>query len=111
MNPQWNTPPNGDFASYVERLSAQAALPRRAPEEGEHALDVGMTPSSESSGSAAAAASALRRSMQSNGAPAALGVADIVRRFAAVAAQGLRTWADEAARKQAQQNQQAGKKK
>ena len=29
MNPQWNTPPNGDFASYVERLTAQAALPRR----------------------------------------------------------------------------------
>lgn len=113
MNPQWNTPPNGDFASYVERLSAQAALPRRAAEQGEHALDVGMTPSSDSPGTAAAtaAASALRRSMQSNGAPAALGVADIVRRFAAVAAQGLRTWADEAARKQAQQKQQTGKKK
>lgn len=26
MNPQWDTPPNGDFASYVERLTAQAAL-------------------------------------------------------------------------------------
>ncbi len=45
MNPQWNTPPNGDFASYVERLSAQAALPKRAAQEGEHGLDVGMTPS------------------------------------------------------------------
>jgi len=109
MNPQWNTPPNGDFASYVERLSAQAALPRRAPEEGEHALDAGMMPSSESTGTAAA--SALRRSLQSNAAPAALGVADILRRFAAMAAQGLRTWADEAARRQAQQQQQTGKKK
>ncbi len=26
MNPQWDTPPNGDFASYVERLTAQAAM-------------------------------------------------------------------------------------
>lgn len=43
LNPQWNTPPNGDFARYVERLSAQAALPRRAPKEGEPGLDVGMT--------------------------------------------------------------------
>ena len=25
MNPSWETPPNGDFASYVERLTAQAA--------------------------------------------------------------------------------------
>lgn len=108
MNPQWNTPPNGDFASYVERLSAQAALPRRAPEEGEHALDVGMTPS-ETPGTAAA--SALRRSMQSNGAPAALSVANVVRRLAATAAQGLRTWAEDAARRQAQQKQQSGRKK
>ncbi len=84
-------------------------MPRRAPEEGEHALDVGMTPSYESPGTAAA--SALRRSLQSNGAPAALGVADVLRRFAAMASQGLRTWADEAARKQAQQQQQTGKKK
>jgi len=43
LNPQWNTPPNGDFARYVERLSAQAALPRRAPKEGEPGLDVGIT--------------------------------------------------------------------
>lgn len=46
MNPQWNTPPNGDFARYVERLSAQAALPRRPAPPGEHGLDVGMTPTS-----------------------------------------------------------------
>jgi len=110
MNPQWNTPPNGDFASYVERLSAQAALPRRAPEEGEHALDVGMTPASESPGTAAA--SALRRSMQSNGAPAAApGVADVMRRLAGSAARRLRAWAEEAARQQAAQKQQTGRKK
>ncbi|MFM9922504.1 hypothetical protein VLK31_05885 [Variovorax sp. H27-G14] len=43
LNPQWNTPPNGDFARYVERLSAQAALPKRAAKEGEPGLDVGIT--------------------------------------------------------------------
>jgi hypothetical protein len=43
MNPQWNTPPNGDFASYVERLAEQALKPARPPQEGEHGLDVGMT--------------------------------------------------------------------
>jgi hypothetical protein len=26
IKPEWDTPPNGDFASYVERLSAQQAL-------------------------------------------------------------------------------------
>ncbi|WP_076997282.1 hypothetical protein [Variovorax sp. KK3] len=40
---QWNTPPNGDFARYVERLTAQAAQPRRAGSDGEHQLDVGMS--------------------------------------------------------------------
>lgn len=43
MNPQWNTPPDGDFASYVERLAEQALQPPRPPQEGEHGLDVGMT--------------------------------------------------------------------
>ncbi|MDB5825977.1 MAG: hypothetical protein JWQ73_197 [Variovorax sp.] len=76
MNPEWNTPPNGDFASYVERLTAQSALPRRQHQEGEHGLDVGMTPHSEiygtgTAGSAAAAiataAAAAQRRMSSNG--------------------------------------------
>ena len=67
MNPQWNTPPDGDFASYVERLSAQAALPRREPREGEHGLDVGMTPSAEPHDAVTDAAAAARRRMQSKG--------------------------------------------
>ncbi|WP_218509149.1 hypothetical protein [Variovorax sp. dw_308] len=45
MNPQWNTPPNGDFARLVERLAAEAAMPKRPPGENEHLLDEGMTPS------------------------------------------------------------------
>ena len=73
MNPQWNTPPDGDFASYVERLSAQAALPRSESQEGEHGLDVGMTPSSPLHGALADAASATRRRMQSNGEAAPTG--------------------------------------
>ncbi|MGI4777588.1 MAG: hypothetical protein ACRYGA_05645 [Janthinobacterium lividum] len=44
MNPQWNTPPDGDFASYVERLSAQSATARRTSQaEGEHSLEGGPT--------------------------------------------------------------------
>jgi len=64
MNPQWNTPHNGDFASYVERLSAQAALPKRAAHEGDHGLDVGITPVPGAQGAAQAAA---QRRESSNG--------------------------------------------
>jgi hypothetical protein len=74
MNPQWNTPPNGDFASYVERLSAQAALPKRAAHEGDHGLDVGMTPAPGAQGAAAAAA---QRRESSNGDTSAPGAGAI----------------------------------
>ncbi|BEP61020.1 hypothetical protein GmRootV213_15740 [Variovorax sp. V213] len=67
MNPQWNTPPDGDFASYVERLSAQAALPKRAAHEGDHGLDVGMTPAPGAPGAQGAAAAAAQRRESSNG--------------------------------------------
>lgn len=50
MNTQGNTPPDGDFVRYVERLSAQAALPKRAASPGEHGLDVGMTQTTGSPG-------------------------------------------------------------
>lgn len=66
MNPQWNTPPNGDFASYVERLSAQAALPKRATHDGDHGLDVGITPAPGAQGTAAAQ----RRSASNEDTPA-----------------------------------------
>ena len=40
MNTEWNTPPNGDFASYVERLSAQSAVARRTSQaDGQHSLE------------------------------------------------------------------------
>ncbi|MNU42075.1 hypothetical protein D3C71_308290 [compost metagenome] len=46
MNTESNTPPNGDFARYVEQLSARAGQTARVPgKESEHGLDVGMTPS------------------------------------------------------------------
>ena len=74
MNPQWNTPPNGDFASYVERLSAQAALPKRAAHEGDHGLDVGMTPAPGAPGAQGHAAAAAQRRESSNGDTSAPGL-------------------------------------
>lgn len=65
LNPQWNTPPNGDFARYVERLSAQAALPKRAAKEGEPGLDVGITTSPGQQGPVTAAMQ--RSAASSNG--------------------------------------------
>ncbi|MDH6168231.1 hypothetical protein M2282_003382 [Variovorax boronicumulans] len=64
MNTESNTPPNGDFARYVEQLSARAAQPGRVAQSGEHGLDVGMTPGPGAQGPAATAA---QRRESSNG--------------------------------------------
>ena len=106
MDPQWNTPPNGDFASYVERLSAQSALPRRAPQEGDPGLDVGMTPSSGMHGAgaaASAAADAARRSSQSNGEVLRSAHGRLTWPGLGAVARSILAWADEQARKQQQQ--------
>jgi hypothetical protein len=64
MNTQWNTPPNGDFARYVEQLSARSAVARRASQaDGEHELDVGMAPSAEPHGAMPPGTAAARRRM------------------------------------------------
>jgi hypothetical protein len=55
MNTESNTPPNGDFARYVEQLTARAALPKRPAQPGEPGLDVGMTPSPGQQGPVSAA--------------------------------------------------------
>jgi hypothetical protein len=54
IKPEWDTPPNGDFASYVERLSAQQAL-QAGRSQAAHSAQV-VHPGGAAPGSAQAAA-------------------------------------------------------
>ena len=54
IKPEWDTPPNGDFASYVERLSAQQALQAERTQAA-HSAQVAL-PGGAAPGSAQAAA-------------------------------------------------------
>lgn len=61
MNTESNTPPNGDFARYVEQLAARAALPKRAAQPGEPGLDVGMAPAPGQQGAGGPVSAAMQR--------------------------------------------------
>ncbi|QNK66200.1 hypothetical protein [Variovorax sp. PAMC26660] len=67
MNTESNTPPNGDFARYVEQLAARAALPKRAAQPGEPGLDVGMAPAPGQQSSGPVSAAMRQRETTSSG--------------------------------------------
>lgn len=80
MNTQWNTPPNGDFARYVERLSAESATARRTSQaDGDHSLEGGPN-HSDSSDAARRSDYASSEDTLENGQPGARAVAVAARR-------------------------------